>query len=219
MSITAPQEKSKQSSSRDLILFHLDREPGLTVQQVATLSGIGRSAAQQLLSRMEKGGLVKKADKIIPHTYHLPYQKKFGKQNQEHEKIGGDIYVYCQDIIQYWDYKEQVDFLEYRLKPDRASIMAGKIIMWELDRATMTKGKIIQKIEKYLKFAQDNKRQFTVIFATTPRRAKSIAGEFEAYRNGYVWFAAVDVTEFLANPHAEILLTINSRRVSIHQLI
>ena len=97
--------------------------------------------------------------------------------------------------------------------------MAGKIIMWELDRATMIKARIIQKIEKYLKFAQDNRRQFTVTFATTPRRAKSITEEFDQYRNSYVWFMAVDVTELIANPLGQVFLTLNNRRVSIQQLI
>jgi hypothetical protein len=168
---------------------------------------------------MEKDGLVKKADNISPYFYHLPYQTRYNNITYKHEKIGGDIYVYCQKIIEYWDYSEQPDFLKYKLKPDRQSVMAGKIIMWELDRATMIKARIIQKIEKYLKFAQDNRRQFTVTFATTPRRAKSITEEFDQYRNSYVWFMAVDVTELIANPLGQVFLTLNNRRVSIQQLI
>lgn len=209
---------SEQNSSRDLVLWHLEREPGLTVEQTATLCGIGRSAAQQLLSRMEKDGLLKKADSITPYFYHLPAQKRYNNINYKHEKIAGDIYVNCRNIIDYWSYSEQSDFLEYKLKPDRQSIMAGKIIMWEIDRATMTKAKIIQKIEKYLGFARNNQKRFTVTFATTPRRAKSIAGLFEPYRNGFVWFTAVDVIELIQNPLGEVFLTLDNRRTSMHQL-
>lgn len=168
---------------------------------------------------MERDGLLKKADAISPHFYHLPYQTRYNNITYKHEKIGGDIYVYCQNIIEYWDYLERPDFLEYKLKPDRQSVMAGKIIMWELDRATMTKAKIIQKIEKYLQFAQDNERKFNVAFATTPRRAKSIAEEFSCYANGNVWFTAVDVSELIQNQLGEVFLTLNNRRVSIYQLM
>src|ERR1043165_3376568 len=146
MNGTSTLEKLSQSSSRDLVLYHLEREPGLTVEQAATLCGVKRSAAQQLLSRMERDGLVKKADGITPYFFHLPYQTRYNNITYKHEKIGGDIYVYCQELIEYWDYLQQPDFLEYKLKPDRQSVIAGKIIMWELDRATMTKAKIIQKI-------------------------------------------------------------------------
>jgi hypothetical protein len=219
MNGTSTQETLNQSSSRDSVLAHLEREPGLTVEQVATLCGIKRSASQQLLSRMEKERLVKKADGIKPYFYHLPHQTRYNNITYKHEKIGGDIYVYCQELIEYWEYKEQADFKEYKLKPDRQSVMAGKIIMWELDRATMTQAKIIQKIEKYIRFAVETGKQFNVAFATTPRRAKSIAESFARYRNPDVWFTAVDVSELIQNPLSEVFLTLNNRRLFIHQLV
>jgi Replication-relaxation len=168
---------------------------------------------------MEKDGLVKRADRITPYFFHLLHQKRYNNINYQHEKICGDIYVYCQELIEYWEYSEQPDFLEYKLKPDRQSIMGGKIIIWEIDRATMTRGKIIQKIEKYIQFAQDNNRQFNVAFATTPRRAKSIAGLFDAYRNSHVWFTAVSISELIQNPRSEVFLTLGNRRISLHQLM
>jgi hypothetical protein len=168
---------------------------------------------------MERDREVKKADSVLPHFYHLPSQTRYNNITFKHEQMCGDIYVNCQSIIDYWEYREQEDFLEFKIKPDRQSVMAGKIILWEIDRATMIKSQIIKKLEKYFQFAAANQRQFTLAFATTTRRAKSIAKEFGPYRNGYVWFTAVDVTQLAASPEGNVFQTLDNRLLNIHQLI
>jgi hypothetical protein len=168
---------------------------------------------------MERDREVKKANGVLPYFYHLPTQTRYNNITFKHEKICGDIYVNCQPIIEYWEYQEQSDFIEFKIKPDRQSVMAGKIILWEIDRATMLQARIIGKIQKYYEFAQANQRRFTVAFATTPRRAKSIAKQFAAYRNGFVWFTAVDVTQLAQNPEGNVFQTLDNRLLNIHQLI
>src|ERR1700750_1633922 len=114
---------SEKNSSRDLVLYHLSREPGLTVQQIAILCGITRRASQELLSRMVGDGLLKKADGITPPFYHLKtHPKAYNIFNFKHEKIAADIYVYLQPFISYWDFRDQPDFLSAGLKPDRQSV-------------------------------------------------------------------------------------------------
>src|SRR5437868_3561006 len=101
MTITSTLTTSENSSSRDLVLYHLGREKGLTVQQTAILCGISRPAAQRLLQRMEGDGLVKKAPEVIPNVYHFPQVKAYNIFNLKHEKIAGDIYVYLQELVEF----------------------------------------------------------------------------------------------------------------------
>lgn len=219
MTTTDTQTTSESSSSRDLVLYHLGREKGLTVHQTAILSGITRPAAQRLLARMEQDGLVKKAPEVVPNFYHLPTVKAYNIFNSKHEKIAGDIYVYLQELIEFWDWKEYQDFTRFKLKPDRSSVIKGKVLFWEIDRSTMVKKRIIEKIEKYLSYARANNRKFNVVFVASKRRAASIAQEFGSYRNPFVWFAAVDVDQLLQNPLGNIFQTLDNRVLSIEELM
>ncbi|HKS28733.1 MAG TPA: replication-relaxation family protein [Pyrinomonadaceae bacterium] len=169
---------------------------------------------------MEESGLVKKAPEVIPNVYHSTQVKKaYNIFNFKHEKIAGDIYVYLQELIEFWDWKEYPDFTRFKLKPDRSSVIQGKVIFWEIDRSTMTKARIIEKIEKYLSYARGNNRKFNVIFAASKRRAASIAKEFASYRNPFVWFAAVEIDQLLNNPHEKIFQTIDDKVLSIEELM
>jgi hypothetical protein len=169
---------------------------------------------------MEQGGQVKKAPEVVPNFYHSPKVKRaYHNQNYKHEKIAGDIYVYLQELIEFWDWKDYRDFTRFKLKPDRSSIIEGKVIFWEIDRSTMKKLLIIEKIEKYLSYARANNRKFSVVFAAPKRRAASIAKEFASYRNPFVWFAAVDVHQLLQTPLGNIFQTIDGRMLSIKELM
>jgi hypothetical protein len=199
-------EESLKPDSRNKVLHHLSREKGLTVNQVATLCGIKRPAAQRLLGRMVEDGLVKKADGLSPHFYHLPSVKAYGLQSFKHEKICGDIYVSCQTIIDYWDYRDAEDFTKHGLKPDRATIIGGKIVFWEIDRSTMVKSRIIEKIEKYILFANEEGRQFSVVFACSKRRAASILKDLKGFINPSVHFYVTDFKELTVNPYGRIFI-------------
>jgi uncharacterized protein Usg len=183
---------------------------------VATLSGTTRRGAQGLLSRMVDDGLLKKADGITPPFYHLKsHPKAYNIFNYQHEKIAADIYVYLQPFINYWDFKDQPDFLSVGLKPDRQSIINALPVMWEIDRSTMTRGKIIAKVEKYIRFANKYNRKFRVIFACSNRRAKSLLQVLTQYRHHLVWFYTVDFKELITNPTGEIFNSITLERVPL----
>ncbi len=208
------------SSTRDSVLYHLGREPGLTVQQIATLCGISRRAAQELLSRMVNDGLLKKADGINPPFYHLKtHPKAYNIFNFKHEKIAADIYVNLQPFIGYWDFKDRSDFLSAGLKPDRQSVINALPVMWEIDRSTMIRGKIIQKVEKYIRFATKYSREFKVIFACSDRRAKSLIQVLTPYRHHLVWFYTVDFKELINNPTGEIFNSITLERVPLLEVL
>jgi superfamily II DNA or RNA helicase len=120
-------------------------------------------------------------------------------------------------FISYWDYREYQDFLSFSLKPDRASIMSGQRIFWEIDRSTMIRAKIIQKIEKYLKYARHFNREFVLVFACSDRRAKSLVREFSGFINKNVLLYTVDYKQLLNNPTGEIFNSATGKQVALLQ--
>jgi hypothetical protein len=187
------------------------------VQQVATLCGISRPAAQQLLQKLLQSEL-KRADGIEPYFYHLKAHKKaYNIFNFKHEKICGDIYVCLNQYLKYWDATDQPDFRSVRLKPDRASIIDTQIIFWEIDRSTMVHSKIIEKIEKYVKLAKRDRRSFTVVFVCSSRRAKTLLQELQEFKNSYVRFFTVDLKELVNNPTAQIFNSPTGERLTLVQ--
>jgi hypothetical protein len=165
---------------------------------------------------MVKDGLLKKADGITPPFYHLKsHPKAYNIFNFKHEKIAADIYVYLQPFINYWDYKDRSDFLSAGLKPDRQSVINTLPVMWEIDRSTMIRQKIIGKVEKYIRFANKEQRNFRVIFACSDRRAKSLIQVLTPYRHHLVWFYTVDYKELINNPTGKIFNSITLNRVPL----
>jgi hypothetical protein len=161
-------------------------------------------------------GLLKRADGITPPFYHLKsHPKAYNIFNFKHEKIAADIYVYLQPFINYWDFKDQPDFLSAGLKPDRQSVINGLPVMWEIDRSTMVRSKIIDKVEKYIRFANKYNREFRVVFACSGRRAKSLVKVLTPYRHHLVWFYTVDYKELITNPTGEIFNSITLNRVPL----
>lgn len=165
---------------------------------------------------MERDGLLKKADSITPHFYHLSsFKKAYNIFNYQHEKIAGDIYVSLREFLQYWDAKEQPDFLSVGLKPDRLSVINSVAIFWEIDRSTMVRAKITEKIEKYLRYARKNNRQFIVVLACSDRRAKSLLAHLKEFKNRQVWFYTVDYRELIKNPAGQIFNSPTGERVTL----
>jgi len=152
--------------------------------------------------------LLKRADGVLPYFYHLrSHVKAYNEQNYKHEKICGDIYIALQKYIKYWDSKYYDDFLSSGLRYDRQSIISGKIIFWEIDRATETHAKIIRKIEKYLEISRTLGKRFIVVFACPRRRARMLLTEFQGFKNSSVHFYAVDYKALCTDPTAEIFLS------------
>ena len=162
---------------------------------MASLCGITRTAAQRLLQRMVDSEELKRADGISPYFYHLKSHKKaYNIFNYKHEKIGADIYVCLQEYIKYWSRAVTPDFISVKLKPDITSAFT-MVVLWELDRSTMTQKKIADKILKYIRYAKKYNRKFNVIFACPKRRANTLLKLFGKYRNPNVWFFTVDYNE------------------------
>jgi hypothetical protein len=160
-------------------------------------------------------GLLKKAE-LMPPFYHLKsHSKAYNIFNYKHEKIAADIYVNLQPFINYWDYKDQPDFLSAGLKPDRQTVVSGLAVVWEIDRSTMIRGKIVQKVEKYIRFANKHNREFRVVFACSDRRAKSLIQVLTPYRHHLVWFYTVDYKELINNPTGAIFNSITLERVPL----
>lgn len=169
---------------------------------------------------MVADGLLKKASGITPPFYHLKsHPKAYNIFNFKHEKIAADIYVYLQSLINYWSNKDQPDFLSAGLKPDRQSRINDFPVIWEIDRSTMTRQKIIGKIEKYIRFADRYEQQFNVVFACSDRRAKSLIQIMTPYKHRLVWFFTVDYRELIKNPTGEILNSVTLNRVPLLEVL
>lgn len=165
---------------------------------------------------MVSDGLLKRADGVIPHFYHLKSHKKaYNIFNYQHEKIIGDIYVALSDLIKYWSRIYYEDFLSVGLKPDVSTNISDLIIFWEIDRSTMTISKIIGKLKKYVKLAKRDGRSFTVVFACSNRRAKSILNNLQGFKNPLVRFYTVDYKELISNPTGQIFNSPTLERVTL----
>lgn len=167
---------------------------------------------------MEKDELVKKTPdpKVSPAFYHLStFPKAYNKHNCEHEKIAGDIYVNLQAFINYWDYHETKDFTQLKLKPDRQSVIGGQVIMWEIDKATEIRAEIIEKVRKYIRYAEKYQQDYFVVFACPKGRVKSLLEVLKDFRHGLVWFFLVDYEELLINPTGNIFTSIMGERVTL----
>jgi protein involved in plasmid replication-relaxation len=165
---------------------------------------------------MEAEGLLKRADSITPHFYHLKsHPKAYNIFNYKHEKICGDIYLSLINYLDYWEAKTYEDLERVGLRPDRQSRINNKPIFWEIDRSTMTKAKIIEKLKKYIRLGKSNQREFSVVIASTPRRAKSLLNELYEFKNPYAWFYTVDYKELMENPTGQIFYAPTKERVTL----
>jgi hypothetical protein len=162
---------------------------------------------------MEKDGLLKKADGIMPHFYHLKSHKKaYNIFNYKHEKICADIYVALRP--EFSDAKHYEDFERVGLKYDRQSVINGKVVFWEIDRSTMTGAKIRAKVERYIRLGKTAGQIFSVVFACSDRRAKSLINILSEFKNSKVFYT-VDIKELINNPTGKVFNSPTLERVTL----
>lgn len=112
-----------------------------------------------------------------PLYFHLPDIIGLRNTNHEHERACADLYVtyHLTWSLQFWESLPNEEYLALGLKPDRSSIIDGRIIFWEVDKGTETLPVIEKKIERYIELsARHPDRRFHVVFTATKRRARSI---------------------------------------------
>ncbi len=205
------------------IIEHLEREPRLTAQQLATLFATSYSGMTRILNRMAypkcphnqlKDGSykqefckhdsqikVKKIHQNAPLFFHLPDVKAPSLHSFQHEKECADIYVAYYELIQAWYWQAHEEYLRIGLKPDRSSIIDGKLIFWEIDRGTEVLAIIRDKVEKYIKLSTMHPDQrFHVIFTASRGRAKSILLDVLLDIRSKVWFYVGDHSRVIATP-------------------
>ena len=79
----------------------------------------------------------------------------------------------------------------------------------------MTTGKVREKVERYLKLAKRESQAFSVVFACSNRRAKSLINVLTEFKNSRVFFYTVDIKELLINPFADIFYSPTFERVTL----
>jgi hypothetical protein len=161
-------------------------------------------------------GLLKRAEGFTPYFYHLKsHPKAYNIHNYKHEKICADIYISLNKYLIEWNNKPDNFLNPLGIYPDRLSVINGEIILWEIDRATEKLGDIKNKIEKYLSCAQSTPKHLSVVFASTPRRGKSILKLLAGVRSRNVWFFVVDYQELIADPKTAVFHSAVSRYVTL----
>lgn len=112
-----------------------------------------------------------------PIFYHLPETKAPTLQGFQHELAAANIYVAYQTTgkLEQWHAEPHEEYLSIGLKPDRASVIGGRIVFWEVDRGTEVLAVIRAKVERYIQLSRLHpERRFYVAFSAPKGRAKSI---------------------------------------------
>src|SRR5689334_19155111 len=146
------------SSKRQEIVKHLEREKWLTSEQLSRLFSTSYSGMTRLLNRMVNDKLIRvhKVSQNDPLYFFLPFTKAPTIFSHSHERSCADIYVsYAMTAqLQSWSVPEVMeDYEEYvqvGLRPDRISVIDGKIVFWEIDRGTENYEDVSDKIPKYI---------------------------------------------------------------------
>lgn len=177
----------------ELILGHLNNEKMLTAKQLTLLTAPNPESLRHfLLSKETIPGLsgttrllnrwldkIRKTviDNNKPTFFHVPGVTAPNVFSWQHELICANIYTtyFISGKLTAWGWEDKANFVQHGLKPDRRSIIDGKVIFWEADRGTETLSKIKEKVEKYITYSKANPSQrFHVIFATEPGRVQTL---------------------------------------------
>ncbi len=154
---------------------HLEREKWLTAMQLSKLFKSGYSGTTRLLNRMVDDKLigVHKVGQNDPLYFFLPQTKAPTVFKHTHERSCADIYVAYEntDLVQRWTVPENLDdyqeYVKVGLLPDRVSVIAGKIVFWEIDLGTESYKTISDKIPLYISLGKRHpEHRFHVVFTT-----------------------------------------------------
>lgn len=159
----------------------------------------------RLLSRMAADGQIRvtKIHQNAPLFFHLSETKAPTLQGFQHELAAANLYVAYETTgkLEQWYTEPHEEYLSIGLKPDRASVIDGRIVFWEVDRGTEILAVIREKVERYIRLSQLHpERRFYVVFSAPKGRAKSILLDvLTDFRRGNQ-FLACDQARVTATP-------------------
>ena len=129
-----------------------------------------------------------------PQYFHLPEVIGLKNTSHIHERACADLYVSLHLTCNppFWDATPAEEYLALGLKPDRSSIVEGRIIFWEVDKGTETHAVIRGKFEKYVELSANHPdRRFYVVFTGSKGRVKEILTEvLPEFRRGNQFLVA-----------------------------
>lgn len=125
---------------------------------------------------------VHKVGQNDPLYFFLPSTKAPTVFSHAHERSCADIYVSYETTgrLQKWAvpeaFEDYGEYVKVGLRPDRISIVAGKIVFWEIDRGTEDYETVSDKIPLYIRLGERHRdHRFHVVFTTK---------DYYRYKNG-----------------------------------
>jgi hypothetical protein len=144
-------------------------------------------------------------EKNKPVFFYRPWVQGPKQQSYKHERDAANLYVklYREGILVKWFWEPHEEYLEFGLKPDRASVIKiddkPRIIFWEIDRGTEVHQTIKEKVPKYIELSRRRpENRFNVIFTvpTITRADNILKNDLQPYKRG---------TQFLVGEYSRVL--------------
>jgi hypothetical protein len=138
----------------------------------------------RLLNRMVDDKLIRvhKVGQNDPLYFFLPTTKAPTVFSHAHERACADVYTAYETAgkLPVWNVPENFEdyesYVTAGVRPDRISIIDGKIVFWEIDKGTESYQGVSDKVNHYLNlWKQQGYKTFHVVFATK---------DYFRYRNG-----------------------------------
>jgi hypothetical protein len=168
------------------------------------------------------------ADKLIrvhkigqndPLYFFLPTTKAPSVFSHAHERGCADIYVTYEKTgqLQKWAVPEAfADYEEYvkvGLRPDRISVIDGKIVFWEIDRGSENYDAVSDKIPRYVEISRRHPaHRFNVVFTTKDyfrhRNGKAVLRQSAKTRAKRILLDLMEFkrgSQFIVGQHGEII--------------
>jgi hypothetical protein len=129
----------------------------------------------RLLNRMVVDKLIRvhKVGQNDPLYFFLPTTKAPTVFSHAHERACADVYIAYETTgrLAVWNVPENFEdyesYVTAGVRPDRISVIGGKVIFWEIDKGTESYQGVSDKINHYLNlWKQQGHRTFHVVFAT-----------------------------------------------------
>ena len=152
---------------------------------------------------------------MLPSTHRLKSTEKF-----LHEKAGADLFVAYKPHIKFWAYEPFIN----SMRADRGMRFEdGLTVYFEVDRITENMQDLRDKVDNYIRYAEETGERFTVIFAFAEtqekvhKRGKNFIPYLQAKRRGDQ-FLLVNHEKLIGDPFGQVLYSPREKILSISML-
>lgn len=175
----------------------------------------------RLLNRMVADKLIRvhKVEQNAPLYFFLPSVKAPTPFIHTHERSCADIFTAYEFTgqLQKWGapegFSDYQEYVKLGLRPDRISIIAGKIVFWEIDTGSENYDTVSDKIPRYVELSRRHyEYRFHVVFTTADcyrsRNGKKVLRQSSRTRAKRLLLDLIDYkrgNQFIVGQHQEII--------------